>query len=79
MKGPIDIYYDEEGDFLEITLLNPPNESYCENIHEDVFVRKDEKTKDVVGIGILNFKHHSKDLKTILSGVPVKINFETIS
>jgi len=78
MKGPIDIYYDEEGDFLEITIVNPPAESYCEDIHEDVFIRKDEKTGEVVGIGILNFREHTKDLKDILVNVPIKINFETI-
>ena len=58
MNGPIDIYYDEEGDFLEITITNPPKESYCEDIHEDVFIRKSE-TGEVVGIGILNFKEHA--------------------
>ncbi len=79
MKGPIDIYYDEEGDFLEITITNPPAESYCEDIHEDVFVRKDEKTGEAIGIGILNFKEHTKDLKNILVDVPIKINFEAIN
>ena len=76
MKGPIDIYYDEKGDFLEITIVNPPQESYCEDVTDDVFIRRDEYTHEVVGIGILNFKLHSKDLKDILAHVPVKINFE---
>ncbi len=76
MKGPIDIFYDEVGDFLEITIANPPSESYCEDVNEDVFVRKDEKTGDVIGIGILNFKEHSGDLNNILVKVPVRINFE---
>ncbi len=76
MKGPVDIYYDEEGDFLEITVANPPNESYCEDIDEDVFIRRDEKNHDVIGIGILNFKYHAKNLRGILSKVPLKINFE---
>ena len=78
MKGPIDIYYDEEGDFLEITISHPPKESYCEDIDEDVFIRRDEYTNEVIGIGILNFKLHTKDLKDILANAPVKINFETI-
>jgi len=76
MNGKIDIYYDDEGDFLEITIANPPKESYCEDVDEDVFIRRDEKTGEVVGIGILNFKKHAKDLKDILVKVPVKINFE---
>ncbi len=78
MKGPIDIYYDEEGDFLEITIANPPQESYCEDINEDVFVRREEDTHEIVRIGILNFKLNAKDSKEILAHVPVKINFETI-
>lgn len=78
MKGPIDIYYDEEGDFLEITIADPPEESYCEDINEDVFIRKDEKTGEIIGIGILNFKLHSSDLKNILANVPVKIRFDSL-
>ena len=78
MKGPIDIYYDEEGDFLEITIIDPPEESYCENINEDVFIRKDEKTGEAIGIGILNFKEHGKNLREVLSNVPIKINFESV-
>ena len=60
-------------------IRNPPYESYCEDINEDVFIRKDEQTGEVIGIGILNFKEHTKDLKDILiKGPPVKINFESI-
>jgi len=77
MKGSIDIYYDEEGDFLEITIANPPQESFCEDINEDVFIRKDEETGEVIGIGILNFKERAKDLKDIFAKAPVKINFES--
>lgn len=79
MNGLMDIYYDEEGDFLEITLANPPEESYCEDVNEDVYLRKDEKTGEVVGIGVLNFKHHANDLKDILANIPVKISFESVA
>lgn len=69
MKGQIDIYYDEEGDFLEITIVNPPNESYCEDVNEDVFLRKEEETGEAIGIGIL---------KDILVRAPAEINFSAI-
>ena len=72
------IYYDAEGDFLEIAVANPPRESYCEDIDEDVYVRKDEKTGQIIGVGILNFKIHASDLKNILAKVPVKINFDSM-
>ncbi len=78
MKGPINIYYDEEGDFLEITIINPPRESYCEDIHEDIFLRKNEENGEVIGIGILNFRLHANNLKNLLANVPVRINFEAI-
>ncbi len=77
MKGGIDIYYDEEGDFLEITIMPSPEQSYCEDINEDVFIRKNSDTEEIVGIGILNFKSHSSDLKNILSNIPIKVSFET--
>ena len=77
MKDQMSIYYDEEGDFLEITIANPPKENYCEDIDEDMFIRRAEKTGEVIGIGILNFKEHSKDLKEILIKAPFKINFES--
>ncbi len=77
MKGGIDIYYDEEGDFLEITIMPSPEQSYCEDVHEDVFMRKNSNTNEIIGIGILNFKSHKNDLKNILSNIPIKVNFET--
>lgn len=77
MKGPLDIYYDEEGDFLEITIANPAFESYCEDVDEDVYVRKSETTGEIIGIGILNFKYHIKDLKNILGKASIKISFDS--
>jgi uncharacterized protein YuzE len=65
MKGPIDIYYDPEGDLLEIAIVPTPRASYCQDVHEDVFLRRSEATHDIVGIGILNFKHHPVDLRKV--------------
>lgn len=79
MKEPIDIYYDDEGDFLEITIKNPPKESYCEDVNNDVFIRRDEESHDIIGLGILNFKEHTKELSSILKNVSLKISFETIN
>lgn len=76
MKGPLNIYYDKEGDFLEITISNPPSESYCDYINEDTFIRKQENTNEIIGIGILNFKEHASDLQQIFADLPIKINFE---
>ena len=54
MESRLNLYY-EEGNSLEITIANPPKKSYCGDISEDVFMRRDERTDDVVGIGIFNF------------------------
>jgi uncharacterized protein YuzE len=77
MKVQPDIYYNEEADFLEITVPNPSEESYCEDIDEDVYVRKDEETHEIIGIGILNFKEHIGELNNILLKAPIFISFES--
>ncbi len=61
-----DIYYDEEGDFLEITRDAPPEHSYAEEVEEGVFIRRAEKTDNVVGIGILSFKKRATKLRRLL-------------
>ena len=55
MKDQLQVYYDEEADFLEIT-MGKFTHSYCRDIEEGVFERIDEDTGEVVGIGILSFK-----------------------
>ncbi|MBI1972524.1 DUF2283 domain-containing protein [Candidatus Woesearchaeota archaeon] len=72
MKGPMRVYYDEEGDFLEIS-VGKPTKSYAEEIQEGVFIRKDEKTEEIKSIGILSFKKRAKTLQDIEVDVPVEI------
>ncbi len=61
-----DIYYDEEGDFLEITFGIPAKEEYADEIEEGIFITKDEGTQEVKGIGILAFKKRPEILNKIL-------------
>lgn len=61
-----DIYYDEMGDFLEITFGIPPKKEYSEEIEQGVFVTRDEETDEVCGIGIISFKKRVQILKEIL-------------
>jgi len=72
MKGNLHVYYDQEADFLEINLGNFPA-SYVKDIDEGVFKRIDEKTGEVVGIGILSFKKRTANQKDIDVEVPLKI------
>jgi len=51
-----DIYYDEAGDFLEITFGLPPKKEYSDETEPGVFITRDEETNEIKGIGILDFK-----------------------
>jgi len=74
-----DVYYDEEGDFLEVTFGVPSEREYSDEIEEGVFVTKDEETNEVKGVGILSFKKRVEVLKRILDRVgkrlPIEIGF----
>jgi len=77
MEKQLRIYYDEEGDFLQI-MFREPKEDYGEHINKDIVFFKDSETKEIIGIGIFNFKKHSKDFKDIIVNLPIKINLESI-
>ena len=70
----MEIYYDEELDYLEIFIQNPP-QNYGEDIIDDITLFKDENTDEVVGIGIQEFKEKTKNLKDIKLQLPFEINF----
>jgi len=74
MKGPMRVYYDEQGDFLEISIGKPVG-CYAEEVEPGVFLRIDEKTKEVKSVGILSFKKRAKDLKDIKLNLPIEVNF----
>jgi len=72
MKGNMRIYYDEEGDYLEI-FIGSPKPNYGEDIASGVTVFKDEETDEIIGIGVLNFRKKAKSLKDIELKLPFKI------
>jgi uncharacterized protein YuzE len=74
MKSPMRVYYDEEGDFLEIS-VGKPTKCYAEEVQPGVFLRIDEKSEQVKSVGILGFKNRAKDLKDIKLDIPVEVNF----
>ena len=73
-----DVYYDELGDFLEISFGLPPETEYTEDVEEGIFVTKDRKTQDVKSIGILSFKKKTKEaiLKRVLQKLGMSIPLE---
>lgn len=71
MKGNLNIYYDEEADFLEINLGNY-KKGYFRDINNGISERVDEKTGKVTGIAIMNFRKRAK-LKDLNLSLPLKI------
>lgn len=68
MKGNLHLYYDEEGDFLELQ-VGEPREGYFEEIKDGVFERRDKKTEEVIGLAIFNVKKRTiRDIS-----LPIKV------
>ncbi len=65
MKRKLNIYYDQEGDFLEL-FINKPTPSVGMEIMPDIFEHRDKKTNKVIGLSILNFTKHTKNFKEII-------------
>jgi len=72
MKGQMQVYYDEEGDFLEIH-IGKFTRGYFKDVGEGIAERIDEKTGQVTGIAILGFLKRAKGLKGQKIALPVKL------
>ena len=59
MKNKIDVYYDDEGDFLELS-FDDVGDGYSVDIKEGVSKRINEKTGKIVGVSILGFKKRTR-------------------
>ena len=68
-----DMYYDPEGDFLEIIFGESPEEGYSKEVEPGVFVHMVEGSKEIYGIGIISFKKRPHILNEIME--KMKINF----
>ena len=73
MKGKMNLYYDEEGDYLEIFVANKSKNQILKNLGKGVFEKRDEKTGEIIGIAILGFKKRTKKLKSIKVDLPFEI------
>jgi len=73
MENKMNIYYDEEGDFLEITSGNIEN-CYFDNLGNGIFKIVDKSTNEVKGVAIFNFKSRSKSLDEIKISLPFKFS-----
>ena len=72
MKENLYIYYDGEGDFLELH-VGEYTEGYFRDVGKGVSERIDEKTGKVTGVAILGFKKRTEGLKEVKVPLPIKI------
>ncbi len=66
------IYYDAEGDFLEIN-IGKYTRGYFKDIGEGVAERIDEKTGKITGVAILGFKKKTKQTHDMKIDLPLKL------
>ncbi|MEX0920985.1 MAG: hypothetical protein WDZ62_01850 [Candidatus Pacearchaeota archaeon] len=69
----LNIYYDERGDFLEITKGDISN-CYFDNLGKGIFKITDKESGEVKGIAIHSFKARTKS-DNIKLELPFDINF----
>jgi len=78
MKGQITVYYDKEGDYLEI-MFGKPKDDYGDFVKDDVVLFRDQKDDEIIGIGIFNFTLNKHELHNVELALPVEINLSEIS
>ena len=76
MSNELNLYYDEEGDFLELN-MGDYSEGYFKNLGDGIFERIDKKTNKVTGIAIDGFKKRTKGLKDVKVSLPIKIQISS--
>ena len=69
------VSYDKEADVLYIT-EGKPREAIGEMMDDGVIVRRDSKTKEIIGFTIVDFTEHFAGAKPQL--IPLKAHFSTL-
>ncbi len=72
MKGEMQLYYDEEGDFLEIN-IGKFTQGYFKDVGEGVAERVDERTGKITGVAVLGFKKSVHLMKDRRIRLPLKL------
>jgi len=68
----MNIYYDDEGDYLEITMGDISN-CYFNNVGNGIFQIVDKSTKEIKGISIHSFKARTRNLDEVKLSFPFKL------
>lgn len=69
MEKEMSVWFDKEGDYLEIT-FGKPRRGYFKEIKNDVLQRLDSETGEVLGFAFINFSKHFGNMQK-----PEKIKF----
>jgi hypothetical protein len=77
MGGKMNLYYDDEGDYLTI-FVGESKPNYGADITKGVTIFKDEETDEVIGIGILDFRKRAKEIDEIELDLPFNVNFSAL-
>lgn len=77
MEEKLNFFYDKEGDVLDVS-IGSPRKAVSEEVSEDFFIRKDPKTKEIVGFMMLNFEKRFSKLGKKES-VPIKAVFTSVN
>jgi len=62
MDKEITVWFDKEGDYLEIT-FGEPRKGYFKEIKDDVLQRIDSKTGETLGFAFINFSKQFGDME----------------
>jgi len=62
MDGKVMFFFDKEGDVLDIS-IGKPKKARSKEIGDDIVVRIDPRTDEIVGFTILNFEKRFEKLK----------------
>lgn len=72
MKRKLSLYYDEDGDFLEID-LGDFTEGYFKNLGGGLFERIDKKSNQITGMAVMGFKQRTKKLGEVAIPLPWEV------
>lgn len=72
-KKKLSFSYDEDGDVLDIS-IGKPKKAISTEERDDFFVRRDIKTKKIVGFSILNFRNRTTRRSQDIS-IPIEAVF----
>ena len=74
----LEIYYDIEADILEIQ-IGETTECYFDEISDDLFEGHDEKTGELKGYKIFNFRKRGANFKNIKIPLPASVEIKSLN